>query len=149
MKQLRCLRVVFLLCFVALAACIPARTPPQFGATAAPGIVISGDSYDAGAFRVRVPAAWRAITSPAGAAPAVIFASPDNCTLIAVSSAPMDAPQPSSCADSAATFRRDSRALTVNGAPITVALIAPESDWDEAQATFDQIAASVTGAISG
>jgi hypothetical protein len=132
-----------------LAACIPARTPPQLAATAASGIVISGDSYDAGAFRVRVPTGWRAITSPAGAAPSVIFASPDNCALIAVSAAPLDAPQPSACADSSATFRRDTRSVTLGGAAVSVGLIAPESAWDAAQVALDQVAGSVTGGASG
>ncbi len=130
-------------CLLALAACIPAKTPPQLAATAAPGIVVSGDRYDAGAFRLRFPSGWRAITSPAGAPLSAIFAAPDNCTLIAVSSAPLDAPQPSACADRAATFRRDSRAVTLGSTTVHLALIAPESGWASAQSAFDQVATSV------
>lgn len=145
MNLSRCLRRLSLLFLglLALAACIPAKTPPQLSATAAPGVIVSGDTYDAGAFRLRLPSGWRAITSPAGAPVSVILASPDNCTLIAVSAAPMDAPQPSACADSGAAFRRDSRGVTVSGATIAVALIAPESGWNAARASFDQVAQSV------
>ena len=129
-------------CLVALAACIPAKTPPQLGATAAAPVVVADDSYDAGAFRVRFPGGWRVITSPAGAPPSVIFAAPDNCTLIAVSAEPMDAPRPANCADSAAVFRREARTLTSGGAAIHAALIAPASAWDAAEMTFARVAQS-------
>ena len=141
------LQRIFALLFglFALAACIPAKAPPQLSATAAPGVVVSGDRYDAGAFRLRLPDGWRAITSAAGEPASVILASPDNCTLIAASAAPMDAPEPSSCADAGVSFRRDSRTVTVSAAPISVSPIAPEAQWDAAQSSFIQVADSVQG----
>jgi hypothetical protein len=100
-----------------LAGCVPATPPPHLVNTPGAPVIVDGDRVITAAFRARAPAGWRIILGAASAPPAVIFAAPDNCALIAVSAAPIDAPPlPKTCPP---TAPREAR-LRVNGGEIAV-----------------------------
>jgi len=128
---------------LALAACVPARTPPQLAATPGAAVVVSDQVYRTAVFSARYPSGWRAITSPAGAPPFVVFAAPDNCTVIVLSLDLRPAPDAAGC--ESAAWRE--AAETISGAPdIQAALRAPTDRWAEAQAAFASVTQSVQAA---
>lgn len=128
------------LALIGLAACVPARTPPQLAATPGAAVVVDGQMYQTAVFSARYPDGWRAIASPAGEPPFVTFAAPDNCTLILLSLDARPAPESNGCAG--AVWREASE--TVDGAPVIfAALRAPADQWAEAEAAFAAVVASV------
>lgn len=133
----RCLLVVLLMLFIIM-GCVPAQTPQNLDDTPGPSVVVTDRRYDAGPFSAEYPAGWRVITSPAGASPFVIFASPDNCAVILISTDAMDVPAPTGCEESA-SFRREEQ--TAGAARL--ALVAPGDAWDEYAPTFEQVVGSV------
>ena len=131
----RCLVLLLL-----LAACVPARTPPQLAATPGAAVVVSGGRYQTEAYSARYPDDWRAIASPAGEPPFVVFASPDNCTVILLALDERPAPEAAGCA--ADEWRET--AEVVDGSPVVFAALgAPADRWDDALATFAEVTASI------
>ena len=131
---------------LALAACVPARTPPQLAATPGAKVVVSDQEYRTEAFSARYPAGWRAITSPAGEPPFVVFAAPDGCTVIVLSSDERAAPEGAGCVGG--EWRE--AAETVATTPVLyAALRAPADRWAEAEAAFAVVVASVRSGQDG
>lgn len=124
------------------AACIPAQPPPNLGATPGAAVVVTGDTYRSGAFSVRYPEGWRAITSPAGAPPSVTFAAPGNCPIIMVSSAPVE--QPPACEGEG--VRNETRTVERGGHSFSIAGSATDALADVYSAALARIEASLEAA---
>jgi hypothetical protein len=103
-----------------LAGCVPAAPPPHLMNTPGAPVIVDGERVITEAFRARAPAGWRIILGAASAPPTVIFAAPDNCSLIVVSAAPIDAPPlPKTCPltpPRAARLRVNDREIAVHAA---------------------------------
>ncbi len=136
------MRKLILLGALMLAACIPGQMPTVLNTTPASGVVMTRDTYRNDLFSVVYPESWRVITSAASAPPSVIFAAPDNCTIIVVSSTPVDQTPPSpSCTQS--DIKTFSQTLSAGGRQISVVGSAPAADWDAFKSAFDHLVASV------
>lgn len=113
------------LALLALAACAPARQPPQLAATPGPPVIVGERVRVAGLFSAQPPPGWRVITGPASGAPQVVFAPPDGAALIALGvGADFAAPAlPAVDRSAARTLRLD------GGLALTAALRAPAAAW--------------------
>ncbi len=112
---MKCLLIAALLLLIA--GCISATPPPHLANTPGAPVIVDGDLVITAAFRVRAPAGWRIILGAASAPPSVTFAAPDNCALIAVSAAPIDAPPlPNACP----SVQTQMQQVAVNGEAIMV-----------------------------
>lgn len=125
---------------LALAACVPAKLPPDFGATPGAAVVVSDQRIQTGGFSVRYPSGWRAITAPAGEAPFVILAAPDPCMLIQVSVGSRDLPETGGCDEPDLRTASETVALATL---VTVVVRAPSDSWADAEAAFIAVIASI------
>lgn len=123
-----------------LAGCVPAKVPPQLIATPGVAVVVQGGRYETAVFSAAYPAGWRVITSPANEPPFVILASPDQCTIILLSTDPRPAPDAGLCARAET---RTVSAETGNFPKVYAAMRAAADDWASAEATFTAIVESI------
>ncbi len=125
-----------------MAACVPARTPPQLAYTPGPAVQVADGWYDSGVFRVRYPADWEIITSAAGAPLSVIFAAPEGDALIMVGESLTDVPAPAGFEGELRSERRD---LTLaDGRIVTAALNAAQENWPARLALFEAVIISLS-----
>lgn len=124
-----------------VSGCVPAITPAPLAHTPGAPVVVTENRYNAGVFSAMYPDGWRVITSPAGAMPSVIFASPDGCALIVLGVEPVDVPAPSACADGA--YRTEMREIEAANGRVYAGMSAPDAQWDEAMRVFEAVVESV------
>lgn len=136
----RTLLLLFTVNCLLFASCVPSETPAVLNQTPGAAVLVDGKRYHSAIFSARIPAGWRAITSPAGSAPAVTLSAPDNCTVIHLSTEPAEPPTAPDC-DQATQTRTEQIALA--SVTIYAAASAPISTWDDFSAQFDQVAASL------
>ncbi len=120
--------------------CVPSETPEVLRQTPGAAVIVDGDRYTNDAFSVSVPAGWRVITAPAGAASAVTLAAADNCTLIHLSITPADPPTAPNCDQPTQTL---TSAITLAEQTIYAAASAPVTIWAAFTDQFDQVLASL------
>ncbi len=132
------------LCVFALSlglfACVPSETPEVLRQTPGAAVIMDGERYTNDAFSVSVPAGWRVITAPAGAAPAVTLAAADNCTLIHLSITLADPPTAPNCDQPTQTLTNEIRLAEQT---IYAAASAPVNLWAAFTEQFDQVLASL------
>jgi hypothetical protein len=131
---------IFLL--VGCGAIVPATTPAQLEQTPGAPVRLTDQYYDAGGFQVRYPGGWQVITGAASAPAWVVFISPDEMRVMALSVEPLDpAPQPPLLVE---PLRSETQMLTLaDGLILYAFLSAPETDWQNTVATFQAAMDSV------
>lgn len=133
------LRYVFLLCFVLLAACIPAKVPSNLDDTPGPAVVVSDHTFENSQFTARYPDGWRVVTSEAQAPPSVIFVAPDDVATIQLMVGKLE-----NANFNDPKVKVDVRSLTLDGGlQITAILSAPPAQWDTYTAQFERVLASL------
>lgn len=137
MIRRRCITLFVLL----VSGCVPAITPPQLAHTPGAPVIVTANRYDAGAFSAVYPDGWRVITSPAGAAPSVIFASPDNCALIVLGVEPVDVPTLPACTDT--DFMTETREIDAGNTRLYAGITAPADQWGTVRGVFEAVEESV------
>jgi len=130
------LRLVFLFLLAGLSGCASAPPFPNAPTIAGSSVMVTDRLYDAGSFRVEYPSGWRIVTGPADAPPRVTFVSPDNQSLIVLSTAPASAPTP------APDMRSESRQVTAGGVTLHAVGSAPAADWDAFLPVFERVLSS-------
>lgn len=138
MKIRRCILGILLL---SLASCIPARLPQQIEATPGPAVVVTDQEVIIGNFAARRPAAWRIITSAAGAdAPTILLAAPENQALIVLGNGEVATPPLDAEGETRSITRRSSLTTDIT---ITAILVAPARDWERFAEQFEWVIASL------
>jgi len=128
---------------VGCGAIVPAKTPAQLEQTPGASVILTDQLYDAGLFKVHYPGGWQVITGAASAPTWVVFISPYEMSVIALSVEPLDpAPQPPIQTE-ALRFETQTLALT-DGSVLYAFLSAPESDWQTTQIIFQSTLDSIT-----
>jgi hypothetical protein len=131
---------LFLICWLALAGCVPAQVPDVLTYTPGPPVVITDRTVTTIAFRLTYPGrAWKVVTSEAGAPPSVYLVAPDGTSFIRVHVGPPDAAdQP------APDYRFEQREFTLpDGTPIVAILSAPADAWEPMLDVFERVVGSV------
>jgi len=130
-------------CLVGCGAIVPAKTPAQLEQTPGASVILTDQLYDAGSFHVRYPGGWQVITGAASAPTWVVFISPDELRVIALSTESLDpAPQPPLQPE---RVRSETQTLTLtDGSVLYAFLSAPESDWQTTQIIFQSTLDSIT-----
>jgi hypothetical protein len=126
---------------LALAACIPARTPAQLEHTPGPAVRVMDGSYDAGLFKVRFPAGWRVVTSAATSAVRVLLVAPEADALIMIGPGLTEAPPPAGYTGELVSERRE--IALENGTVIVAILNAPPQTRNMYLAQFEAVVESV------
>lgn len=129
-----------------MAACstaAPARTPPHLDYTPGPAVIVTEDTYHAGAFSVQYPRGWRVITPAAFSVPWVVFVTPDETALVALALVAQDTDvQPANTP--AESLRRLEQMLVLEtGVQVHAALVAPHDSWMTYLPVFERMVASV------
>lgn len=137
-KTLPALFTFYFLLFAA--ACVPATVPAHLDDTPGAPVRVIDQRYEAEQFSARYPAGWRVITGPASAPLSVMFAAPDDCALILLSTTPVDAPA-LDCPQ--AELRTTRRQLDLPGAALFVSGTAPVAQWAAFAPILSRVAASV------
>lgn len=126
----------------ACGAIAPATVPEQLEYTPGPPVVITDVTYENVLFRVAYPSAWRTVTSPANAAPWVVFASPQDDAVIVIAADEADTHVPP--ANVEGSLVREERSITQGDSSVLAVLIASEAQIDTFMPLFEQIVSSVT-----
>jgi hypothetical protein len=141
------IRVVVIVLLLLLTACgklAPANLPAQLENTPGAPIMITTDYYETEVFRLRYPDGWRVVTSASSLPPSVIFASPDETSLIIVSSEPFDVlPNPLVVEEGTSLRELENSVMTDTDNPVYVALIAPEAQWNAMTTLFALVIATL------
>jgi hypothetical protein len=121
----------------------PPATPAQLEQTAGAPVSLTGAEFTSTAFRLRYPANWSVITGPASAPPWVVFVSPDETAVIAVSAERLDpVPQPPQAGEN--PLRTEARTVEMNeGQAIFTWLVAPDETWEQALSLFEDVVQSL------
>ncbi len=123
-----------------LAACVPARTPPQLDATPGPVFTVTDNHYTNSAFTVTRPPGWRVISSGADAPPGVIFVAPDDTALIQVTTGPTDdTPQPETDLE----LRTETATVPLADTTVRAYLVGPADNWDALLREWETVLGSV------
>ena len=120
----------------------PVNEPAQLNATSGAPITITNEFYETEAFRLQYPDGWRVITSASELPPSVIFASPNEQTLIVISTEPIEnIPQPIIVEGELAT---DGEVVfTQNDQAIYTAFITPESAYSDTETLFRRVISTI------
>lgn len=122
----------------------PLESPAPLENTAGAPIMITSDTYTTDAFQVRYPDGWRVVTSASVNLPSVIFASPDEASLIVISTEPLiELPQPLIINEDDRLHNVMGQAVSANGDMVYLALITPSSQLAEMMTLFAQVTASI------
>jgi len=143
-KGLRSAWLVSAVLVLLVAACVPAAVPRHLAYTPGPPVMVLDNVYDAGVFRVRYPAAWVVVSSPANQPAAVTLVAPDESATIRLSTHPDLEPMPDE--DLPNGMRLHTRQIILdNGTMLTLTLGAPIEDWEANLEVFEAVAQSVVG----
>jgi hypothetical protein len=125
-----------------LASCVPASAPKHLSNTPGPPVLALDGLYDAGAFVVRYPADWVAVSSPANQPAAVTLVAPDESAFIRLSTHPDLEPSPDENLPNG--MRLHTRQIPlVGGAVVTLTLGAPVARWAEYVDVFEAVVETV------
>ncbi|MDX1991129.1 MAG: hypothetical protein SF029_01985 [bacterium] len=121
----------------------PPATPAQLEQTAGAPVTLTGAEFSSTAFQLHYPSDWSVITGPASAPPWVVFVSPDESAMIAVSAEMLDSvPQPPQREGPA--LRTEERMIEMRDGRVVYAwLVAPEPAWAESFRLFEQVVGSL------
>ncbi len=133
---------LYFMVLLVLAACVPARTPPQLDATPGPSFTVTAETYTNIAFTVARPPGWRVISSGADAPPGVIFVAPDDTALIQLTTGPLDDTPPRPETD--LPLRTETTTIALADATLTAYFAGPGADWDTLQSAWDLVLVSVS-----
>lgn len=136
-------RVWGLVVLLWLVGCVPATVPPQLGQSVASGVIVTQDRYSAPDFSVMRPDGWRVITSPAEAPYTVIFSSPDNISVIRVSSSGAQGQLRPTALDADTPLVQLERQVMVEGREIRLYGSAAADDAAQLAAWLDRLEASL------
>jgi hypothetical protein len=122
-----------------VAACVPAKTPPQLEFTPGAYARVDDMTYDAGVFRVDYPGGWRIVKNNIAAAPmSVVFVSPDESMTITVQVGALENTRFDG------DWQTEIETRTVEGgALVTLIGRAPAEQWDAFQQVFQRVVESV------
>lgn len=124
-------------------AVAPARTPAQLAHTPGAPVVLANQRYRGAAFTVDYPGGWTVITGAASAPPWVVFVSPDESAVIALSQGALDPlPQPPVVLEDAVLRTETRTHLLASGEQVYAALIAPEAAWEATLRVFERMLAT-------
>lgn len=122
----------------------PLDSPIPLENTAGAPVTITDDVYITEAFQARYPDGWRIVTSASVNPPSVIFASPDETSLIFVSTEILtDLPRPLVIHEGDTMQEQTAQAITTHGDTVYLALIAPDSQFAEMATLFEQVTANI------
>ncbi|MEO1444231.1 MAG: hypothetical protein AAFV33_27805 [Chloroflexota bacterium] len=128
---------------LALAACIPATTPPQLDFTPGAPVVVTDGRIQTAAFSVERPDGWRVITSSADAPLTLILVAPDDAALILLATDGIGEPPRPTNIDPADTLRDSTEQVEAGNITVSVYTVAPSSQWDAMQAVTRRVVASL------
>jgi hypothetical protein len=129
---------LLLVCFIILAACIPAKVPSNLDDTPGPAVVVTDKTFENSAFTARYPDGWRIVTGEAQAAPSVTFVAPDEQSTIQLIVGTLD-----NASFNNPDVQTDIRSLTIDDLQITAVLSAPPDRWDEMVTQFERVLSSI------
>jgi len=132
-----------LLCLLGIfAACVPAEVPEFLENTPGPPVEIVGEVYDAGVFRLRYPAGWTVVSSPANQPAAVTLVAPDESATIRVSVHPDLELSPDEDLPNGMRLHAEQISLE-RGLTATISLGAPIRQWEVLMPVYDAVVESV------
>ncbi|MDL1900120.1 hypothetical protein FBR02_05055 [Anaerolineae bacterium CFX9] len=94
------------ICLLLAAACASVEVAPGLSATPGPAFTVADGWYRNERWQAQYPDGWRVISGAATDNLSVIFAAPDDCTLILLSETEAPAPQPPGCTGETITERQ-------------------------------------------
>lgn len=132
----------FLILFVLLlSGCIPAKVPPQLGATAGAPVVVTDRTLQFEGLEIEYPFSWRVITSAANNPRSFIFAAPEDKALIVLSTTEQIAlPELTTTEEQETTYET----VTKNNRQYHVWLISASSSHADFLPRFQNLLSSIT-----
>lgn len=121
----------------------PNRIPPvepAASATSADGVTITDRAVVAAPFRLRYPAGWRVITSPAATPLTITLVAPGDCDLVMVSVAEVEPPLLADCAGLAAPMRAT---VPISSNTAYALALGQEANLPALRAAFDAVITSL------
>lgn len=127
--------IILSLLIVACAPIVPATTPPQLKHTPGAFVVVTGDTFDAGVFRVDYPQLWRVVKTSIASTSLiqVVFVAPDNSSITLTQTETIS----NSTSD-------NERFITLENGVIVQVLITPSANTDD---TFNDLADQLISSI--